>query len=210
MLKKILPLLSISLFFCVSCQEFSQSIRETYEPSPSDETLSQDLKEDAGKSEESRISVASSIEALQLAEDALRNLPQFRNKPIVIFSSMHFYDDGRIGTEIQDPDNPEFIDAYTYRDGEWLKGKPVVITQQTRVEEKLVPLGNVSLLAAHRIYHTVKEKVAEIGGDRDSNTVYFVVNRGEVRWYPRSLRTPRARYSIEFDGDGNLVHFERD
>lgn len=40
---------------------------------------------------------------LQQAEDALKALPQFAGKELNVFQNVHFYDDGRIIIEIQDP-----------------------------------------------------------------------------------------------------------
>lgn len=218
MLKKILPILSVSFLFCMSCQQFSQSIRDTVDPNHQqvENGITVDDKLEAAEAAElvpqikEKVSVASRIEYLQDAEDALRNLPEFRGKPIVFYGSVHFYNDGRIRTEIQNPDNTEFIDQYGYRDGQWSKGDPVVVTRSMRVEERLLPLDDMSFLAAYRVYHTVKEKMEEIGSEETMPPVYVVPNRGKPRWYPQTLRTDRSRYSIKFDTDGNLVEFERD
>lgn len=40
---------------------------------------------------------------LQQAEDALKALPQFAGKELNVFQNVHFYNDGRIIIEIQDP-----------------------------------------------------------------------------------------------------------
>src|SRR5690606_10577746 len=66
--------------------------------------------------------------ALHNAEQLLRVLPQFMDKPIHIYGDIHFYDDGRVITKLQHPDNPNFIDQYTYRWGEWSEPEPVQLS----------------------------------------------------------------------------------
>lgn len=213
MSRKFILLISGLLCLGMSCQEFSKSIQNTYNPetqSAADDEGAATSTELAEPEKPGRIAVASRIDLLERAEQQLRNRPEFNDKPIVVYRSLHFYEDGRILTNIQDPDNAEFIDEYAYRDGAWTKEDPLVVTRSMNVERYLLPLDEFSFMAAHRVYLSIQEKMEEIGLDEPMPAVYMVPMTGEPRWYPRSLKTDRFQYSLEFDTEGNLLKFERD
>ena len=62
---------------------------------------------------------------LASAQKALLELPEFQGKNPKFLSDIHFYDDGRVNIDIQDPQKPENIDTYGYDDGEWKEPVPV-------------------------------------------------------------------------------------
>lgn len=204
----------MSSLLLLSCGELSQSIKDTVNPNVQNASPEvSDQQPSAGPAVPSAPSgpIAASAEALQRAENSLRNLPQFEGKDIIVFRSVHFYNDGRIMLNIQHPADPSMIDRYTYKNGAWEEPQPVRITKSDRVEDYSASLDKAPFVTAHKVYETIQQKLKEINGDETSgHTVYFVPVNGTIRWYPTRLETDRSRYSLKFDENGNLLSFEQD
>jgi len=146
---------------------------------------------------------------LQEAENKLRALPQFAGKPIFIYQFIHFYDDGRIITKLQNPDNPEYIDEYTYDDGMWQKPEPVVLSKNDNIKEELIPLDRIPFEHVVNVYHVLEEKRKEIGSQSQDYTLYAGKRKGKIHWYPGSIQNERSSYDIEYNEDGTLKSFEQ-
>lgn len=219
---KIMLVVFCSIVFS-SCQQVSDSIKQTYEPQPDsipfssgdskrvkNETTSEmDLIQEQNN-ENKKLSVASHLDSLSYVEQALRTLPEFAGESIVLHGAMHFYGDGRVITDIQNPQNPLHIDEYRYRDGQWEKRNPVRLSQSRDWQRDLLPLDSVDFNAAYRVYHTVIEKQNEIGSTDVRSTVYMVPGDDTTRWYPTRIKNDRENYNLKFDRKGNLLHFELD
>lgn len=207
---------------CLSCSEFRQTIQETVNPKNDtdtgnitpDNSSSKEGKSVSGKTsmpgKKENIPLTASAGALQEAEKRLRQLPEFQDKPIVVYATTHFYTDGRIHLSIQDPTNAEFIDEYRYQDGKWQKHDPVRITRSDRIEGRLIPLDDVPFITANKVHRVFEEKLREIESGEPVPTIYFSVFDKEIRWYPTSLKTDRFSYSIDFNPDGTLRSFKKD
>lgn len=144
------------------------------------------------------------------AENALIKHFGVAKGDIHVLGDIHFYDDGRIRLEIQDPHNADHLDEYYYEKGKWQQPKPVVTSVKDPWHERLFALNKIDFRAVSRIAKTFKEKKLEIEGAPDVNHIYLVnINRG-LRWYPRSLRGSREMYAVEFELDGKLLLFERE
>ena len=208
-MKKIIFLLSF-IILNVSCDSISNSIKETFEPAPQEEygkkTKSIFDKVTIEKIQE--VPLASQVSALEKAENQLRALPEFQGKKIRLYRSTHFYQDGRIITEIQNPDEPRNIDSYTYRDGKWETPEPVRISLSDKIEEHLIDLDSIPFVNAHKVYHAITEKSAELGIE-PRETIYVVPRNNKANWYPKTLNTDRSSYRMEFDSQGNLLSFEQ-
>lgn len=208
----------LSSFLLFSCNELTQSIKDTLNPVPKKD--SHTLKEKSWDGKEITTNppvslkvvepIAKSVHALQEAESSLRSLPQFEGKEIFVYRSAHFYNDGRIILGIQDPMNPSMVDKYTYKDGKWQDIQPVRITKADRLEDYLVALDNAPFVRVNKVYEAIQQVGQEIGSDEAEVIVYFVAHKGRVRWYPTQLRTERSRYSLTFDEEGNFISFEQD
>lgn len=198
-----------SIFICsvllVSCNELSQSIKETVNPSA--QTVEQQVLEQQPKPVGP---IAASVDRLRQAEHSLRELPRFKGREIVVHRSAHFYEDGRIILNIQDPSNPGNIDQYTYKNDEWQNPVPVRIIRSDKLEEHLASLDKAPFERANKVHNIIRQKLKEINSDQIHMTVYFVPYKGSVRWYPRNLKTERSRYSLAFDEEANLLSFEQD
>lgn len=208
-MKKIIILLSF-IILNVSCESISNSIKETFEPAPQEEygKKTKSIFDKVTIEKKQEVPIASQVEALEKAENQLRALPEFQGKKIRLHRSTHFYQDGRIITEIQNPDEPRNIDRYTYRDGKWEAPEPVRISLSDKIEEHLIDLDSVPFVNAHKVYQAITEKSAELGIE-PRETIYVVPRNNKANWYPKTLDTERSRYRMEFDSQGNLLSFEQ-
>src|SRR5690606_6977625 len=208
-MKKII-ILSSFIILNISCESISTSIKETFEPVPQEEygKKTESRLDKVPSEEKQKVPIASQVEALQKAENQLRELPEFQGKKIRLYRSTHFYQDGRIITEIQNPDEPRNIDRYTYRDGKWEAPQPVRISVSDKIEEHLTDLDSVPFVNANNVYKAVIEKSAELGIE-PKETIYVIPRNHKANWYPKTLETERSRYRLEFDNQGNLLSFEQ-
>lgn len=208
-MKKIIILLSF-IILNISCERISTSIKETFEPAPQEEygKKTKSIFDKVTIEKKQEVPIASQVEALQKAENQLRALPEFQGKKIRLYRSTHFYQNGRIITEIQNPDEPRNIDRYTYRDGKWEAPEPVRISLSDKIEEHLIDLDSVPFVNAHNVYQVVIEKSAELGIE-PRETIYVVPRNNKANWYPKTLETERSSYRMEFDSQGNLLSFEQ-
>ena len=208
-MKKIIILLSF-IILNVSCESISNSIKETFEPAPQEEygKKTKSIFDKVTIEKKQEVPIASQVEALEKAENQLRALPEFQGKKIRLYRSTHFYQDGRIITEIQNPDEPRNIDRYTYRDGKWEAPEPVRISLSDKIEEHLIDLDSVPFVNAHKVYQAITEKSAELGIE-PRETIYVVPRNNKANWYPKTLDTDRSSYRMEFDSQGNLLSFEQ-
>ncbi|MGG5507308.1 MULTISPECIES: hypothetical protein [unclassified Myroides] len=221
MRKKTIPLslLLLALVFLSSCSDFLKSIEETkkgrrdsdaVEEKPVQQQRELQVEEVRVNQVQKKVEFAAHKEELQKVEEALRNLPQLKDKPIYVYQSIHFYDNYRVLLRIQNPDNPTYVDEYYYVDGHWQEPKPVVLSKHTKVEQDVVSLDEIPFVRANKVYEVLKAKVEEIGGDPTDLLVYVVTRNNRVRWYPRTISNERARYAIEFKKDGSLLSFEQE
>ena len=208
-MKKIIILLSF-IILNISCESISNSIKETFEPAPQEEygKKKKSIFDKVTIEKKQEVPIASQVEALEKAENQLRALPEFQGKKIRLYRSTHFYQDGRIITEIQNPDEPRNIDSYTYRDGKWETPEPVRISLSDKIEEHLIDLDSIPFVNAHKVYQAITEKSAELGIE-PRETIYVVPRNNKANWYPKTLDTDRSSYRMEFDSQGNLLSFEQ-
>jgi hypothetical protein len=147
---------------------------------------------------------------LAKAEQALRKLPQYTGKEIFIYSTIHFYDDGRIITSLRHPENPKYVDRYEYRNGVWSEPRPVQMSVRDKIESRLLPLDRLSFSNVARVTKTYNEKAAEVEGAKPATSTYVMVWDKEMRWYPTTVDGSRERYTIQFNDDGTLKTYRQD
>ena len=155
-------------------------------------------------------------EYLQKAEDALREMPKFKGKSIMIFQEAYFYNDGRIKTCIQDPNNPDNIDQYEYTDGSWGEPQPVQISGDGEMKDNLIPLDNFKFVTVAKIANTWMEKAKSVPDyDETKNPLTMVGIRlntisGKPYITVSTIETMRAKYDIDFNLDGTLKSFKKE
>lgn len=154
-------------------------------------------------------------EYLQKAEDALREMPKFKGKSIMIFQEAFFYNDGRIKTCIQDPSNPDNVDQYEYSGGSWGEPQPVQLSGDGEMKDNLIPLDNFKFVTVAKIANTWMEKAKSVPDyDETKNPLTMVgIKLNTISGKPyiavSTIETMRAKYDIEFNLDGSLASFKK-
>lgn len=144
---------------------------------------------------------------LALAQERLKKIPQYRNKEIIVYQSVHFYDNGAINIMLRHPVNLQYADAYEYRDGEWSLPKPVLARD---IEGRTFPLSRMHFEDARKVIKIYNEKAAQIEGAVPTNSVYISIWDNDMRWFPRSINGTRDRFDIQFNDDGTLKSFRQE
>ncbi|MBO9673151.1 MAG: hypothetical protein J7577_06890 [Sphingobacteriaceae bacterium] len=144
---------------------------------------------------------------LALAQEQLKRLPQYRNKDIIVYQSVHFYDNGSINLMLQHPVNPKYADAYEYRDGAWSAPKPVLARD---IERRTFPLSGMHFSDARKVLKIYNEKAAQVEGAAPTSSVYISIWDDNIRWFPGSINGTRERFDIHFNPDGTLKSFRQE
>jgi hypothetical protein len=231
-MKKIILLLFCSCLF-LSCEQISKSIDETFKPN--DTLINKETEKPAPAPhaneqpdvqaiintvlEKHTTIIAQHTESggfltntneLEKAEEALRKLPQYAGKEIFIYSTLYFYDDGRINVMLQHPKNPKYVDEYDYKDGKWSEPKPVQLSVRDDIQSRLVSLNKTSFMNVARVADIYNKKAKEIEGAKPTTSAYISIWDNQIRWYPTSISGSRERYSIQFNDDGSLKAFKQE
>lgn len=148
--------------------------------------------------------------ALQKAEEALRNLPQYKGKEIFIYSTLYFYNDGLINVMLRHPENPKCVDIYDYKDGKWSEPRPLQLSVRDDVQTRLVSLNKIKFVNVADLTAIYNKKATEIEGAKPLTSAYISVWDNKMRWYPTMINGSREKYSIQFNDNGTLKTFKRD
>ena len=195
----------------LSCHKLTRSIHDTLDGNSKEIADNNSISQVSEISRKNKdLDFMADRESLQEAENLLRNRPELKGKEIRIYQTIHFYTDYRISLKIQNPDNPNYVDSYSYDDGIWKDPEPVVLSKSDDVTGNIVNLSQIPFVNANNTYKAMVTKIQEIGSKSTNRTVYATTYRNKVTWYPRSLSNERSRYSIEFNEDGTLRSFEQD
>ncbi|KAA0127339.1 hypothetical protein FY557_13230 [Chryseobacterium sp. SN22] len=198
--------------FLTGCKDFKKSIDDTLaSATPAGDSIKSRAGkfQDADSSTEPSVPFASVPEKLELAERQLRDLPRFRGNPVYIFEYIHFYPDGRIIVKIQTPENPDFVDEYTYEDGQWQKPEPVVLSKNDNVKARLVSLDEIPFKNANNVYKVLVEKDKEIGSKNENQVIFAGKRKNKIVWSPGTISNERSRYDIDYHENGTLKSFEQ-
>lgn len=148
---------------------------------------------------------------LKQAQESLKNMPTHKGKEIQVFQDVSIYNDGRIMINIQDPEKPENIDHYEYKNGKWSEPEPVQITGDGDMSANLTPLKDIDFTKVPGMIKIYEEKVKEVEASENrpiSMTFQLSFNQ-ERYWSAGYIKSPRAEYSIEFNVDGSLKEFKK-
>ena len=210
----------------ISCNDLRQTINDTLKKkdietqstaTSEEETISENTPENPDKEPKDPIAAekkrttgfAADTVALQQVETALRNLPELKGKTINIYQSIHFYDNYRVLLQVQNTDNPNYVDEYYYSNQTWEGPKPVVTSARDNVPANVVPLDKIPFKTVHTVYKTLTQKMREIGNTSTDVTIYAITSNNRIKWYPRTISNQRSRYSIEFKTNGTLQSFRQ-
>lgn len=150
--------------------------------------------------------------ALQKAEDSLKALPKFKDKPIQYFQSIGFYagkGKPRIIIKLSDPDKPENIDEYTYNftESAWGEPKPVQIIGGGDVKSNLLPLSDVRFAdIAEKVVpayeqEIAKQKLENLKEDKATSIDLMNDFDGKPSYWLIGIRTDRGHYRLQLPVD---------
>lgn len=158
--------------------------------------------------------------ALQKAEDALKALPQFEGKPLNFFQNINFYDGegstARIEADVQDPNNEQNIDHYTFQaeTGTWSEPQPVQISGDGDMSGNLTPLSDVKFAnIANVVIPMWHEKAAAESFEPNEasptlvSMALFVPTQD--RFWQTQMENERSSYFLRVNLDGSLKTFEK-
>lgn len=154
----------------------------------------------------------SNTEELQKAEDALRELPKFKGKEILVFQDINFSDNS-IEITLVDPDNPKNVDQYTYQNGKWGEPQPGQLSGDGDVKENSTPLKDIKFATVAIVHKNWVEKANAVEGAEKKPsyiTYQYDVEEQTRIWNADMIEGDRVRYFIKFNLDGSVKEFEKD
>ena len=200
-----------------ACTQLSESISDTLHPKDTVinkhniiQTSHVSITTTIHKEAEKKIfSLTDSITLLQ-AEAALKALPQYAGKQLYIYSTIYFSEDAGIIAMLQHPENPKYVDRYSYRNGAWSAPEPVQLSVKDVPENMMIPLDKIHFIQVAGVARIYNEKAAQIEGAKPTREVYLTVWNHTIRWSPVNISGSRERYSIQFNPDGTLRSFKQE
>jgi len=216
---------AILLFLCgtiaVSCTQIKQSFEDTFKTDQPPSSLTEQgeesdprtaLADHESESDEylAKPNFLAELDALQSAEHQLLQNELFKGHTPMVHSSVHFYGDGRVHINLQNPDIPTHLDSYSYRDGKWGSPEPVSYRDYDEIQKELYPFDSVSFSAVHRFYQELQERMTDIPEVEPVTHIYYIP---ESKYSPANWRasivSPRERYSAKADSNGKIMEFKR-
>jgi hypothetical protein len=219
-MKNLTALIICSCFF-LSCKQISKSFEETFKAN--DTIVSKTIQHQPTEVTTSTTTLTTSrteignkdlltdTNQLISAEKALRDLPQYAGKEIMIYSTVYFYNDGKmIYTALQNPQNPKYVDNYSYTNGVWSAPTPQQLSINTEIQSRMISLDKCSFKKVARVAKVFNEKASQIEGAKPLTNLYISIWDNKIHWLPTNIEGSRERYSIQFNADGTLETFRQD
>lgn len=201
--------MALSTALTVSCNPIQKSFEDTFTPIEEVEEARQNAVDQFLVNQKTKNFLSDSA-ALVKAQSELRQMDSFKNKSIQVYSSVHFYDDGRINIKLQDPNKPENIDEYGYRDGKWRDPEPVIYRNFENIREQLYALDDIKFSAVNTMYKDLAQRSTDIEGVETVTHIYYIPeNNPSSSTWRASITGTRERYSAEADPSGEITEFER-
>ncbi len=208
-MKKVIYIIVFASLF--SCEQITKSINDTLKPN--DSLAAKEIENTATVSVQSakiETNLLTDAATLKKAEEELKKLPQYKGKEMFVYSTLYFYNDGRINVLLQHPENPKYIDTYEFKDGKWSEPIPVQLSVHDDIKGRLVSLDKISFVNAAKVAQIYNEKAEEVEGAQPTTSVYISIWKNEIKWFPTTINGSRERYSIQFNEDGSLKEFKQD
>lgn len=172
-------------------------------------TIVNNLK--TGQMKQTSASLYANPGKLNKIHQELRQLPHFSGKKVNVFNHITFYDyqGGHISLNIQDPDIPENIDTYTYKNDKWSLSGPVKTNKSTNLSKSIKPLEEIDFSIAHDIYLKVQEEMMKIEGGEFNGFIYLYLYDGANKpYWSTSISGSRKDYTLTFDFEGKFKQME--
>jgi hypothetical protein len=197
-----------AIIFIFSCKQINKSFENTLHGRPIQSKEDAFFSDHIGNRNSANL-LADKNHLLQ-AETSLRNIPELKGKPINVFDNLHFYDDGRIMIQIQDPDTLGNINEYDYsRDKEWGPRTPVKIENigGQAVRPKTIPLDSIRFVTVAKMTAIYADSVKNKGSNTRLDHLYYVEQAH--RWYCNDIEGNRSNYEIFFNANGTVNEFKK-
>lgn len=196
--------------FATSCGGDAQAPENKKEETTENKADNSDIN--SKKPTEQKTNLLADLPTLEKAETSLKEIPKFKGKEVNIFQDITFNGEGYIIAKVQDPENPNNIDQYEFRNGVWGEPQPIQISGSGNMSENVFPLKNVKFATVNTIYNTWKEKAATLEGvTKDLNYISYRLNviRQKQYWSSGTLETAREKYDFEWNLDGTVKSFKK-
>ena len=136
---------------------------------------------------------------------------KFDNKPVKMMD-IHFYDDGRVILDAQDPENKKNVNRYTYRDGSWNTPQPIELKGTGKLEDNLFSLEEANLLAIPNLVKEAMTRGKDIEGAKVEH-VYAETTTERRRPEDKvavyvTVEGPRGSKTLIADGKGKVKSFK--
>jgi len=214
-----------------SCEQFKKSIKDTFKPEEEVEkakkeassaaeinssNASNDTDRQVAKREEEDPSIFEKKKDpfqdssyYEKAQRELLSLPQFQDKELFCYSSIHFYDDGRINVDLLDPNKPTYLDEYSYRKGKWEEPKPRQSVEEQQMLRGRFPLSKIDFRTLVGLCEKINQKVAQTQGAKELTHIYITYSSydKQIEWRG-SISGDRESFSIWADADGSNLRFD--
>ncbi len=151
---------------------------------------------------------------LLAARQALEQMPALAGHRLMVFHSIHFYDDGRINLDLVDPQQPTHVDSYHFEHGQWRKGDPVDpqrFAPTITLRRSSTALANIDFEAVPRVAQALQaQRNALMATPGDVGHVYVIVRKGgRLVWLPDEVAGDRQSARLSFDAQGRSGHANR-
>ena len=205
---KMVSLISAFAFLFAGCNQIAQSFKDTFTQPAQGEKKETSRMMDEVLTKENYLNNA---EYLRAAKQELKDLPKFKGKSLQVYSDIHFYDDGRVMLSLRDPDIPDNVDSYTFRDGEWQEPEPVQVSSQVNLDQQILSLDSIDFGTVTKLYGYLSKESEKIDGAEDVGHIYLIIRPTLIgnQWYS-SVQGPRGTYSLRAMLSGEIIRFERD
>lgn len=148
--------------------------------------------------------------ALVKIMDQFKNLDGLKGQEIQVFQDVNVYTGetgNRVVINILKPGTDDEVDNYEYRGG-WGKANPVQLSGKGKAIDNCISLNKLDFAKVPQMYKAMEAKLKDIEGAKIDDYFSFRYWRGN--WYAAmGAKSPRAKYSAEFDLDGNMTKFEK-
>ena len=205
-------LTAVVLFSIASCgREKKEEVAAKSETENATVNEEKPAPEAAPAVEAPKVSLVSDVATLQKAEAALKELPKFKGKEIMVFQKIHFYgkDANMIVVTLQDPEKPENVDEYKFTGGAWQTPQPVALTGGGDMSANVFPLSSIKFETVANIQKQLDEKAKSVeGAELDGHTYLVLTSSGEKKWYTH-IKGTRESFSGYFQPDGTLKEFQK-
>lgn len=136
---------------------------------------------------------------------------KFGGKSIKMLN-IHFYDDGRVVFDAQDPEKPDNVDHYVFANGTWEPAQPVKLMGNGKLEDNIFRLDEVNLLAIPGLVKEAEEKTKDLEGGKIEHVyaILTVVRKNsddKVTIYVPVQGTRRNK-TLMADGKGIVKRFD--